>query len=571
MQDNFRRGLKYHEEGKSGDGIRPQTVREARQAVEEGDLPDNKPKRMAAWFARHMTDLDTAPKRGDADYPSPGQVAHMLWGGGASKSVSERAMRWAERTAARLEREGKASAIIDSMASVDASDLGYKGPKDDEEKDEEMISVVSDDEEIEDEEIEDDEIVINDFQDSLPRRAVIVVATEGEVTSDGRVADPGSLSWRTPPLSLTVNHDPDQRAGRIDRFMRVMSLDGVTVDSVDVSQGDGTGPILVASVTFNLETDFGRMVAAEVRDGFLTGVSMEVGDEVIEYDDEDVMHLVEGRIGAVTLAPFQAIESARVVQVASIHVWEGPDTLLEAAHDSLVASSVPTQPPASWFSDPAFEGPAAITVTPDGQVFGHLALWGTCHTGRTDVCVTAPTSKSEYAYYRTGYVTTDTGDQIAVGPITMATSHASTRPGISAAAAVAHYEHTGFVVADVSAGEDAFGIWVAGALRPGVSAERVREFRGASLSGDWRSIGGSLELVAALAVNVPGFPVPRVQAGLTASGVQSALVAAGAFDGDCDCGKEDSYASRIAKLEAIAEILGLADQATERLFSRINK
>jgi hypothetical protein len=46
------------------------------------------------------------------------------------------------------------------------------------------------------------------------------------------------------------------------------------------------------------------------------------------------------------------------------------------------------------------------------------------------------------------------------------------------------------------------------------------------LSGDWRRIGGNLELVAALAVNVPGFPVPRPR-GLVASGSMQSLVAAG--------------------------------------------
>jgi hypothetical protein len=50
--------------------------------------------------------------------------------------------------------------------------------------------------------------------------------------------------------------------------------------------------------------------------------------------------------------------------------------------------------------------------------------------------------------------------------------------------------------------------------------------RAASLSGDWRRIDGSLELVAALAVNVPGFPIPRTQASMAAS-AQTALVASG--------------------------------------------
>jgi hypothetical protein len=52
----------------------------------------------------------------------------------------------------------------------------------------------------------------------------------------------------------------------------------------------------------------------------------------------------------------------------------------------------------------------------------------------------------------------------------------------------------------------------------------VRELRAAPLSGDWRDVrGDNLELIAALAVNSPGFPVPRVG---VAAGIQVSLVAA---------------------------------------------
>lgn len=572
MRDNFRRGLAFHEAGESGDGMMPQTVREARQAVEDGDLPDNKPKRMAAWFARHMVDLDTAPQRGDKDFPSPGQVAHLLWGGGVTKSASERAMRWAERTAERLERESE------------MSDLGNKGRKDDEEEEYSEDAIVidiqpGDDEETIREKIaaaraampdddEEDEMVVNDFEG--PSRAVIVIATEGEETSDGRMADVGSLSWRTPPLSLTVNHEPNQRAGRIDAIKRLDSLEGVTVDTFE-SIPDSGGPIIAGLVTFNLNTEFGRQVAHEAHNGFLTGVSMEVGNEVIEVDDNDVMHLVEGRIGAVTLAPFQAIESAKVVQVASINVWQGPADVDEANYLALIASSIPDTPPSDWFEDPELEGPTPVFVSDEGYVFGHLALWDTCHTGHANVCVTPPRSTQNYAWFRTGYVTTEEGTDVPVGSITMATGHASTRPGVTPAAAIAHYEHTGFAVADVACGEDEYGVWIAGALRPGVTASQVRELRGASLSGDWRSLGGNLELVAALAVNVPGFPVPRLQTGVTASGAQTSLVAAGTVE-SCGCSDDTSdFEARLAKLETISQILGFTNQATEILSARITK
>jgi hypothetical protein len=79
----------------------------------------------------------------------------------------------------------------------------------------------------------------------------------------------------------------------------------------------------------------------------------------------------------------------------------------------------------------------------------------------------------------------------------------------------------------VAVGNDAHGIWVAGAIRPGTSESRIRELRAAGqVSGDWRRIGGSLRLVGLLAVNVPGFPVPKLRTHLT-SGQQLSLVAAG--------------------------------------------
>ena len=88
---------------------------------------------------------------------------------------------------------------------------------------------------------------------------------------------------------------------------------------------------------------------------------------------------------------------------------------------------------------------------------------------------------------------------------------------------MAHYDNTGTAVADVAVGEDEFGIWVAGAIRPGATPSQVEALSRSSLSGDWRRIGGNLELVAALSVNTPGFPLAVV-----ASGRVEALVASGA-------------------------------------------
>lgn len=184
------------------------------------------------------------------------------------------------------------------------------------------------------------------------------------------------------------------------------------------------------------------------------------------------------------------------------------------------------RPSRTMFDRPAFDRLTALRVDdPDdgGWVRGYLAPWGQCHTGYLNQCVETPHSLTEYASFRTGYVVTREGAEIATGPLTIGTGHADR--SLSFRGAVDHYDDTGTAVADVVAGEDEFGVWVSGVLRPGVTAEQVRTLRASSLSGDWRPMGRGLELVAALAVNSPGFPIARVDQ----DGRVTALVAAGAL------------------------------------------
>ena len=79
---------------------------------------------------------------------------------------------------------------------------------------------------------------------------------------------------------------------------------------------------------------------------------------------------------------------------------------------------------------------------------------------------------------------------------------------------------------DVSVGEDAFGIWCAGALRPAVTEPQLREFLALAPSGDWRAIAAfpEPELIAVAEVVAPGFPVLA----LAASGSPGTL--AGLYD-----------------------------------------
>jgi len=195
--------------------------------------------------------------------------------------------------------------------------------------------------------------------------------------------------------------------------------------------------------------------------------------------------------------------------------------------ESMVAAAIPATAPLEWFGKPELYGPTPVTVTEDGRVFGHAACWGTCHTGFADTCVTPP-AEPDYSYFTTGEVLTAEGHSVAVGQITLGTSHAPTR-GVTLARAIDHYGDTGTAVADVTAGTDEHGIWIAGAVRPGTSSEHMHALRASALSGDWRRISGNLRMVALLAVNVPGFPIPRVGTAL-AQGKQVSLVAAGVVD-----------------------------------------
>ncbi len=214
-------------------------------------------------------------------------------------------------------------------------------------------------------------------------------------------------------------------------------------------------------------------------------------------------------------------ESAEVPHELMPQLQELVEALQTNESEDAMTAAAPLRPPAHWFDDPMFEGPTPLTVTADGQVKGHLALWNVCHFGLQDVCRMAPHSNSGYQYFMTGSVLTADGTQRKVGRITLGTGHANLRMGYIPAAD--HYDNTGTAVAVVAAGEDRFGPWVAGATVPGVPEEKVAELRRSPLSGDWRPTPKGLELVAALAVNTPGFPV----VGLNASGEVISLVAAG--------------------------------------------
>lgn len=351
---------------------------------------------------------------------------------------------------------------------------------------------------------------------------------EGIESGDGRTFDVGSLGMRQLPLPLLwqiktgEGHDGSVLVGRIDK-----------VDRIDGGLGNATGVFDTGP--------YGQEAQRLVEQGMLRWVSadldrFEAEEEELSEDDDSIkskkMRIKKGRLMGATLVAKPAFQEATIELVPlgeTITIEDGVyvESPNEVDAQALVAagattSRIPVHPPAAWFDDPQLDHATPLTITNDGRVFGHIAAWDVDHIGMP-FGTRAPRSASGYAYFHTGVVETEDGQDVHVGQLTLAGGHADLTA--DAAAAVRHYDDTASAIADVHAGEDRYGIWVAGALRPGTSPEQVRTLRASAPSGDWRPINGRLELVAVCQVNVPGFPVARAR---VASGAVMALVAAGA-------------------------------------------
>ena len=116
MRASARRGLEWHEQGLSGDGVVDATIREAR-AMANGSITSDKWVRLRAWISRHLVDMD-APQNipGNDGYPGAGAVAMALWGGGGSKRSAERALEYADGVVGRIEAEADDRSTVTGKA-----------------------------------------------------------------------------------------------------------------------------------------------------------------------------------------------------------------------------------------------------------------------------------------------------------------------------------------------------------------------------------------------------------------------------------------------------------------------
>jgi HK97 family phage prohead protease len=115
MRASARRGLAYYSDGLGGDGLVEKTIREAREMA-SGTISDDKWIRIAAWISRHLGDLDSPNAQpGSDNYPSPGVVAHLLWGSGPSKRAAQRTLAFAESVVARIKAEEERHSMVNEV------------------------------------------------------------------------------------------------------------------------------------------------------------------------------------------------------------------------------------------------------------------------------------------------------------------------------------------------------------------------------------------------------------------------------------------------------------------------
>lgn len=350
----------------------------------------------------------------------------------------------------------------------------------------------------------------------MPRTWSAVLARTGVRTGDGRILQEGGGSSRTLPRALLYQRETgDAHNGSIvvGRIESVQFADGMVT---------ATGSLLESAPYEVIES----LTAGVI------GPSVDLDDFEYVMDADENIVLTRWRVAGATLVAVPAFADVSLTldpEPAPVYDTEAYDGY-GAYTASLAAFALETQgamaatealPPAEWFARPDVDRLTPLTVTEEGRVFGHVAPWGECHVGLPG-CVTAPASMSNYAYFTTGEQRVRGGGSVAVGTLVTGPRHAD--PQVAFQAAAAHYDDLDAAVARVMAGEDEFGIWVAGWMLPDANPVRVEQFMASPVSGDWRRIGGSLELIAVCSVNAPGFPVPRARVAFR-NGGQRALVA----------------------------------------------
>lgn len=340
-------------------------------------------------------------------------------------------------------------------------------------------------------------------------------------TDDNRRFQSAGFSLRDLPLSVSFMRT---RALRHDGSVVAGNLDEVTVHADGRVSGKG----------WAVDDEVGQTMARLIKSQALTGNSVDLAGcayEIIVEDDGTLREdYVKSKLAGTTVCPIPAFEGAFAsIPDDAAQTIEPADAVMLSAVDATertpisLSSGVKVKkelPPADHFAKPTFDGLRPLDVRADLSVSGYIAGWGSSHLSSG---VAVPHSNTDYAYFLNGQVLTD-GGMVPTGRLVIGGEHAP--EDAIWTSAIDYYAATSRAWADVFCGEDEYGIWVAGRVRPGTSDNDVYAARASDNSGDWRPIGRDLELIVSLSVNAGAFPKPRVRA-FCSEGVTKSLVGAG--------------------------------------------
>lgn len=425
-----------------------------------------------------------------------------------------------------------------------------------------------------------------------------LMAVEGLETSDSRMFELDSVTWRLPmPFMVrdTATHGPGETAaptwaaGQITEAFR---------DPDDPTRIMGTG--------YLMDNGAGYQAEEIIRQAF-RGVSVDAYDDGILGPDVQPTHVDEDGypvavllrytapvITRLTLVPTPAFEAcciwldgeempavAKGVSGEEIDRDAEPEVVKVPAnsYEMLVASGGgPVNPPKAAFFQPEPTHRQEMIVDPvTGFLSGHLFGFGECHTAYRDRCETSPMSRTVppfVGFHRTEAHCAD-GEKVACGWIPINTNHSKISNGRREAERWSqeqtweHYENSGTLVAKVRASNGVHGVWLSGILLPALGDRELAITQGLSVSGHWNVYTDPRdhrqypdELLAVLGgVPQPGYPETRVRAELlVASGGQviGHIDPLGCEPCD-DCDEEAPMSAedvqRIERLEGVVSLL----------------
>lgn len=376
------------------------------------------------------------------------------------------------------------------------------------------------------------------------------------------------VEWPDLPRSMGSSHFSDESVG--------------TVDEIEIlTAADGTRYVWGRGRFSN--TDAGVKAATQVAEGSLRTVSVEPRDgEFAEWEMLDDQGELTGWatewsrmvIGAFALERNPAFAGAVIVPdgEAAAFVYDPPAApnpadstapddgarpesdpvevdgelaqraaavaAMRTLSDPAVvraAGAGPVPYPAGHFARVDLGAPTRLTISPDGEVLGHVAVWGRTH--RSDGrWLAAPCG--DLSEFLVGAAALDDGRTVPAGVLVSDGLHAPAhQAGANADTVRRLIESTATQVAQVTAWEDDHGMAVHGHLLPGVGPDLATRAMAGCPSIDQRDLGDGRGFLTmgVLCVNTCGFKPGEAMVEMADGEPIRRLVASAVPDG-CGCG-----------------------------------